>query len=151
MWAYNNLRVARNAAEWQARQGFSFDYRLDVRTAWQDAPWQDIERQLKEAVQLGREKGFRIFVVAFTLAAQYQEDYLARDRDYVLKPQRKLREICHRLGILFYDLYPDLERSHFVEDGIHLKAPGRRVAGQKIAGFLTRSGLLTSDGRPNVK
>jgi lysophospholipase L1-like esterase len=143
VWAYNNVRIARNAAEWRARQGFSFDYRLDVRTAWQDEPWQDIERQLAGAVELGRQEGFGVFVVAFPIVVQYQADYLARDRAYVLKPQRKLKTICERLKIPFYDLYGDMEAGHFVEDGIHLTPAGRQRAGKKIATFLSGLNLLS--------
>jgi len=142
VWAYNNLPIARSAAELQTRQGFSFDYRRDIRTAWQDAPWQDIENQLKEAVELGRERKFPVFVVALPVAVQYQADYLVKDRDYVLKPQRKLREICERLKIPFYDMYPEMNASLFVKDGIHLTADGRRQVGEKIAAFLAGQGLL---------
>jgi lysophospholipase L1-like esterase len=142
VWLNNNLAVARNAALWGMRQGFSFDYRTDVRNAWRDEPWVDIESQLREAVELGKLHGFPVFVVAFPLASQYDADYLAKDRAYVLKPQRKLAEICARLGIPFYDLYKDLGGGHFVEDGLHLTSEGRRAAGQAIAAFLTRSGLL---------
>ena len=92
--------------------------------------------------RIGRDRRFPVFVVAFPLAAQYDAAYLAKDRDYVLKPQRKLREICERLGIAFYDIYPDLTARHFVADGVHLTPEGRRVAGAHIASFLVKSGLL---------
>jgi lysophospholipase L1-like esterase len=148
VWLNNNVPVARNAAEWRAHQGFSFDYRVDVRNAWHEEPWQDIERQLQQALALGQERGFRAFLVAFPLAVQYDPSYLARDRDYVLKPQRKLRQICERLKIPFYDIYPDLGAGDFVGDGLHLTPRGRRVAGQKIAAFLERSGLLPGSRNP---
>jgi lysophospholipase L1-like esterase len=142
VWLQNNLSVVRSAAQWGATQGFSFDHRLDVRPAWQDAPWQAIETQLGEAALLGRERGFSVFVLAFPLAVQYDTDYLVKDREYVLKPQRKLREICMRLGLPFYDLYGDLGAGHFIDDGLHLTAEGRRVAGGALAGFLSKSGLI---------
>jgi lysophospholipase L1-like esterase len=144
VWLINTVPIARNAAEWRAHQGFSFDYRVDVRNAWQDEPWRDIERQLQEAIALGREHGFPLFMVSFPLAVQYDPDYLARDREYVLKPQRKLREICERLRIPFYDIYADLGPRDFINDGLHLTADGRRIAGERIAAFLERSGLLSS-------
>jgi lysophospholipase L1-like esterase len=142
VWLANQLPIARNAARWRTSQGFSFDYRADVRNAWQDQSWPTIEQQLQEAVTLGQQRSFRVFLVAFPMAVQYDADYLARDREYVLKPQRKLRELCRRLGVAFYDLYPDLSANDFIEDGLHLTPEGRRVAGQKIAGFLAASGLL---------
>ena len=142
VWLRNNLSVARNAAEWGATQGFSFDHRMDVRNAWDDEPWRAIERQLAEAVTLGQTHGFPVFVVAFPLAAQYTPDYLAKDREYVLKPQAKLREICERLEIPYYDIYPELEARDFSNDGLHLNAEGRVRAGRAVSEFLTRSGLL---------
>jgi len=143
LWLKDHLRVAGSAAKWVASGGYSFDYRVDVRNAWQDQGWPQIERQLAQAVALGRERHFPVFVVAFPLGSQYDPGYLARDRDYVLKPQRKLREICDRLGIPFYDLYKDLGPADFKPgDDIHLSAQGRRAAGVAIAKFLTTSGLL---------
>jgi lysophospholipase L1-like esterase len=142
MWLNSHVSIARNAAAWAAHGGYAFDYRADVRNAWLDDSWRDIERQLGDAVALGRDRHFPVFVVAFPLAAQYDAAYLAKDRDYVLKPQRTLRDICERLGIAFYDIYPDLTAKHFVDDGLHLTPEGRRVAGAKIAAFLAKSGLL---------
>lgn len=142
VWLQNNLSLVRSAVQWGVTQGFSFDHRLDVRPAWQDEPWRAIETQLGEAAALGRTRSFSVFVVAFPLAVQYDAEYLAKDRDYVLKPQRKLREICARLGLPFYDLYPDLAAPHFIDDGLHLTAEGRRLAGRAIAGFLQKLELV---------
>ncbi len=150
-WVRNNLRVAAKVAEWQVGQGFSFDYKLDVRTAWQDKPWEDIDRQLREFVEMGRQNHFATFLVAVPLAVQYRADYLARDRAYVLKPQRKLKEICDRLHIPFYDLYPDMNPGLFVEDGMHLNKAGRQIVGRQIAAFLSGLQLLPVTGSPPAK
>ena len=80
--------------------------------------------------------------MAFPLAAQYDARYLARDRNYGLKPHRKLREICNRLGIEFYDIYPDLNKDLFMSDGLHLLPEGRQVAGNRIAEYLERRNLI---------
>lgn len=137
----NRLTIARNQAALHANRGFSFDYRSDLRTAWLDEPWQDIERQLADSAALGRDRGFGLFLVAFPIGAQYNAEYLTRDRDYVLKPQHRLRVICERLQIPFLDLYSALSPSAF-RDGIHLTGPGRQLAGERIASFLSASGLL---------
>ncbi len=142
VWLKDNVGIARDVAQWRASGGFSFDYRRDIRNAWQDAPWQEIEVQFREALEMGRQHDFRVFVVAFPLAVQYDPDYLARDRDYVLKPQRKLRAICERLGIPFYDLYPQMTAEHFLDDAVHLTGPGRQIAGERIADFLRDAGLI---------
>ena len=146
VWLRDHFRLAGNVASWQARHGFSFDYRTDINSAWQDKGWGNIEKQLTEYRDLGHAHNFPVYLVAFPIATQYQQDYLARDRDHVLKPQRKLKEICTRLGIPFYDIYPDLDASLFIEDAIHLTKPGRERAGQLIARFLIAQQLVPKSG-----
>lgn len=144
VWAENNLRVAAKALQWKIDDGFSFDYAVDFSNAWRDEPWKDIESQFGEMVELGRQNNFRVFIVVVPTGEQYNASYLARDRNYVLKPQRKLKEIAERLSIPFYDLYPDLKAGMFV-DGIHLTKEGREVVGQRVAAFLTQSQLLPTE------
>ncbi len=54
---------------------------------------------MREFAELGREHEFQIFLVAVPFGDQYREDYLELDAAYVKMPQRKLAEICGRLGI----------------------------------------------------
>ena len=140
------LRRRLSALDWRAATdptGFTFERRPDLATAWQDAPWRDVAGQLEAMQQLGREHGFGIFVVAFPVAAQYREALLARDRDYVLKPQRMLREICARLGIPLLDLYPLLDGGQHIQgDGIHLTAAGRAEVAARVARFLEDQDLV---------
>jgi lysophospholipase L1-like esterase len=142
----NSLPIAVKTLLWKIDDGFSFDYAVDFSSAWRDAPWSDIGKQLEEFVQLGKRYHFKPFVVVFPIAKQYNAAYLARDRDYVLKPQRKLREICEQLGIPFYDLYPEMQADLFSRDGLHLTPEGRKVIGKRIANFLSNSGLLPAKG-----
>ena len=91
----------------------------------------------------GKLHNFRVFLVAFPFGDQYRNDYLERDRDYVLKPQRRLREICARLAIPYLDLYAKLDVERDLEtDGIHLTAAGRRRVGTLAADFLVARGLV---------
>ena len=96
------------------------------------------------AVQLGfgQQKGFSLFVVMVPLKEQYRTEYLARDRDLVLKPQKKMKELCEKLGIPFLDLYPHMTAELFVNDGIHLTKEGRLRVGSTVAAFLLREKLL---------
>jgi len=142
VWMREHIRFAGQVASYQARHGFSFDYRTDINTAWQDEGWADIEKQLTEYRDLGRQKNFSVFLVVFPVATQYQPDYLARDRDHVLKPQRKLKEICGRLSIHYYDLFPDLDASVFTADAVHLTKQGRERSGQLIAHYLIDQQLV---------
>lgn len=151
VWLRDHVKVVKNIALWQVEHGFSFDYRYDINTAWKDDGWPDIEKQLTEYRDLGRVKNFPVFLVVFPAATQYQQDYLSRDRYYVLKPQRKLKEICARLGIPFYDLYPDMSPDLFIADGLHLTKEGRGRAGQLIARFLIQQKLLPAGAAETSK
>jgi lysophospholipase L1-like esterase len=122
---------------------FTFDHRPDFHAAWLDESWVAIEAQLREMVELGRTHDFAVFLVAFPFGDQYREEFLARDRDYVLKPQRKLAEICGRLGIPYLDLYPLLDASTDMDqDRIHLTSSGRENAAARIARFIGEEQLL---------
>lgn len=118
-------------------EGFSFDYRPDFQSAWRDAPWRAVEEQLGELARLGREHAFRPFVVAFPFGEQYRADYLARDADYVMKPQRELDAICARLELPLLDLYDALDPALDLDaDGIHLTPRGRGRVAELLEGFL---------------
>lgn len=149
VWLRDNMPVARQAAAWQTSQGFSFDYNSDTGSAWKDASWRMIESQMDEMRTLGRQRQFGVFVVAFPLAVQYDKKYLERDRQYVLKPQRKLREICERLSIPFYDLYLEMHPGLFDEDGIHLSPEARRLVGERISRFVTEARLIQASQSRN--
>jgi lysophospholipase L1-like esterase len=143
LWMKNRVPIASKAAAWIVNDGFSFDYQADISRAWQDEAWKDIESQLGEMVDLGYRHHFRVFVVIVPVAAQYNLGYLNRDRNYVLKPQQKLKEICERKGIDSYDLYPDMRADLFLEqDGLHLTGEGRRLVGRRLAAWLAQSRLL---------
>jgi lysophospholipase L1-like esterase len=116
---------------------FAFEQRIDLRAAWQDEPWRDIEVQLRALVRLGQRERFRTFLVMFPVADQYDAADLARDRDYVLLPQRRLSALCERLSIPCLDLYPLLDPAkHLMPDGIHLTPEGRRHVGAEVSRFL---------------
>jgi lysophospholipase L1-like esterase len=141
-WLNEKLPIAKRVTAIQIANGFSFDYVPDMRTAWMDDQWLAIESQFAEMRAIGDKNHFNIFVVVMPLGSQYNEEYLARDRNYVLKPQRKLKEICDKLKIPFYDLYPVLHPGLFDEDGVHLSPEGRRFAGERIAEFVKRLNLV---------
>jgi lysophospholipase L1-like esterase len=143
VWLRHRLSVFDDLIDVYVGQGFTFDYRPDFNTAWREEPWRDIEAQLGEMVRLGRERGFGVFLVAFPFGEQMRPDYLARDREYVLYPQRKLAEITARLGIAYLDLFDALDPKADLEaDRIHLTKRGRVAAGERIARFLIQQDLV---------
>lgn len=143
VWMRRRLAVFDSIVNLATRGGYTFDYRPDFANAWKDEPWVEIEQWLGEMSRLGKEHGFPVFVVSFPFGEQLRADYLSRDRDYVRKPQRKLGEICARLGIPYLDLFDgfDAERD-LIDDRIHLTPVGRQHAAERVAEFLAARSLL---------
>ena len=140
---YRNLTIIQATMNWYASLGYSFDYRAEFHNAWLDKPWTMIEQQMAEMKQVARRHNLRLFLVAVPFGDQYKPEYLARDREYVLKPQRRLTAICRSLDIPCLDLYGHLTaEEHFVDDRIHLSRRGRAAAARLIADFLKVNGLL---------
>ena len=154
-WTYRVLRRSRFLV-WLRRRltvvdadaiapadSYTFEYLPDFRTAWLDEPWRQVEEQLGRLHALGVQRGFRVAIVVFPFADQYRLDYLGRDREYVLKPQRKLAAIGAKLDIPLIDLYPLLDPSADLKaDGVHLSDLGRRQVAALLAVDLKRRRLL---------
>lgn len=148
VWLRRRLAVFDDLIELYTGDGYSFELRPDFNTAWQEEPWRAVEAQLAQMTELGRERGFGVFLVVFPFAEQFRADYLARDPAYVRFPQRRLAEICARLGIPLLDLWDALEpAADFEPDRIHLTAAGRRRSGEAIARFLAERRLAASAAR----
>jgi lysophospholipase L1-like esterase len=143
VWLRRRLSIFDAIIKYKREKGYTFDYRTDFNTAWKDDPWELIEEQLQEMVVLGEKHGFRVFLVAFPFGDQLREDYLKRDYQYVIKPQRRLKTICEKLNIAFLDLFNefDLEK-HLLDDNIHLTRQGRDMVAEKIAIFLKQKKLI---------
>ncbi len=137
VWLRRKLSIFGNIIDLKTKDGFTFDYRPDFNPAWKDKPWDLIDELLDEMVQIGKKKGFRVFLVAFPFGEQLRDDYLSRDIAYVTKPQRKLKSICKKHDIAYLDLFNYLEREkHLLDDDIHLTKEGKKLVATKIAAFL---------------
>ena len=141
-WLRDNMTLARNVVSVYERKGYNFDYRSDFSTAWQDSKWTIIYEQMTKMTELAKAYHFRLFLVVVPFGEQYRKDYLARDSNYVLKPQRILSGFMASLGISYLDLYAYLDSGCFQADHIHLSGAGRRRAAEKIAEFLRTNKLM---------
>jgi len=146
-WIKNKTSLARTAVDMYESRGFDFDYRPDLSTAWQDTPWATIQTQLEEMTELAAQHRFRLFLIVVPFGEQYRGDYLARDANHVLKPQRTLAQIAGTFNIPYLDLYPYLDRASFARDLIHLNEHGKQPAAEKIAEFLFTQHLLPGGAR----
>lgn len=76
---------------------------------------------------------------------QLREDFPAQDRDYVLKPQRKMAALCAKHDIALVDLFESFQQaggSNLFYDKIHLTRVGHRIAGDQLAQRLIAEGLF---------
>ena len=141
-WLRSETALARRAVDMYESSGYDFDYRPDYSTAWQDSQWTTIKDQMTEMAELSKAHHFRLFLVYVPFGEQYRKDYLARDSNYVLKPQRLLGALMADLKVPYLDLYPNLDNNCFQSDHIHFTEEGKERAAQKIAEFLKTEQLL---------
>lgn len=124
-----------------AAAAYPWEDQPDVAPAWQDTSWTDFEEHLRAMQRVAR-----LAVVMAPYRPQLDERLLARDAAYVLKPQRKMSEICQRLGVPLLDLYPVLAargRSDLYVDNTHFSPEGHRVVAEALVEFLVRRQLLS--------
>jgi lysophospholipase L1-like esterase len=89
---------------------------------------------------------FMIVVVPFE--PQRSEEALERDRDYTLKPQRRLMEIFARAEAPILDLFPVFlshRDENLYRDGIHLTDRGHRIVADELLKFLKNENLITTE------
>ena len=128
---------------WSA--AYPWEDQPDVAAAWQDQSWKEFEEHLGAMrAALGRIGG-RLAVLMAPYRPQFEKALLARDSSYVLKPQKKMAEICSRLGVPLLDLYPVLAPKggrQLFYDHYHFTAPGHQVVAEALYSFLLRKGLI---------
>jgi len=126
---------------------YPWENAVDVGPAWQDESWPAFEQHLSAMdAALGR-IGARLAVVMPPFEPQLEASGPGHDAAYVLKPQRKMAEICARVGAPLLDLYPILEHHGgpaLFADQYHLKPAGHRVAARALEEFLIRRDLIRS-------
>ena len=130
----------------------------DIRRAWTI-----VDASLGRLRDLTRERGAKLVVV--DIADPYQLDpnwiRVASLREQVplspTHPNERLGAICKRLGIRYYDMYPEAEayvRSHGLDYPFlsfrcdrHYDDEGQRLMAMLVFGYLEREGLLSQEAR----
>jgi lysophospholipase L1-like esterase len=133
------LRVRLSGLQKRAAGRFPWDSNMDMAPAWQDQTWSDFAGHLQAIRDHLIRSGGRLAVVAVPLEAQLDQALLDRDTAYTVKPQRRLAEVCERLGVPLLDLHPAFLANRdrrLYDDGIHLTASGHAVAADQILEFL---------------
>ncbi len=126
---------------------FDWEGRVDFNIAWKDDSWLFHAEQLRELQRVLREGDARLAVIAVPFEPQLRNRARKRDFDYVVKPQRKLAELCEHYDVPYADLFPAFAaeyaaRRRLFEDGVHLNKRGHRIASREILGFLSQHDLV---------
>jgi len=143
-WLAGKLPVASSVVGAKLSGEPEFVHGVDIGSAWREDAWPPIASQVAEMQQWAKAHGIPILMTVVPPKVQYTTAHLQKDKAFVLLPQTRLREICERLGIPFYDLYPDLSAERFI-DSIHFDQQGRKMIGARLARFLAESGALPAN------
>ncbi len=137
-FVYNfSLLIDRREYEWELAPGF-------IR-AWRDDSWPLLEEQLVVMKTLTERIGGRVLVMMVPYGPQLSEDSLARAREYVLKPQRKMAGLCSKHDIALVDLFEAFQKGGglgLFYDKIHLTRAGHRIVSDQLAQRLNKEGLF---------
>ncbi len=145
-WSYLAVRLRLFSGQWtRPKSRFPWDNELDFAPGWTDAGW-DLYREEFSLIRKATETaGGRLTIIMFPFAPQFRERLLAADKDYVLKPQRIMKEICDENGVPLLDMYPILAAAGgagLQPDRIHLSDEGHRITADALYEHLVSHNLI---------
>lgn len=133
---------------------FRFNYRSDTYLAWKDYAWKREGKIIEEINELLKKNGIKFVIVSFPLSEQVDDKNLKINRDYVLSPQKKLKEVCDSYGISFLDLTDAIYQNggtSLFKDYFHLKPRGNDVVAQELTDYLDSLLYNTKSNPGNIK
>jgi lysophospholipase L1-like esterase len=143
LWLRLRLALLRLRAP---RRTYPWEEQADVGVAWQESTWPEFEGHLRAMRDELAARGARLAVVMPPYAPQLDPHVRQRGPEsYVLLPQRKMAEICARLGTPLLDLYPVFlphRADTLFTDTLHLTDGGHALAAAAILEFLGANGLI---------
>lgn len=146
--SYLAVRLRLAYTRWsRPRHDFPWDGAFDFVRGWQDDAWSFFREQFDIIGQATDSVDARLTVVMFPYAPQFRPDLLAKDKDYVLKPQRLMKQICGEADVPLLDMYPILARAggrELLPDRIHLSDEGHRITADALYEHLLSTGLIPS-------
>ena len=128
---------------------FSFDNRTDVYLGWKDYAWRKESKLIEAMNDLLQKKGIKLVIVYFPVMDQIDDRNLKLNRDYVLFPQKRLKEVCNSYGIPFFDLTEVIYKyggTGLFEDYFHLNTKGDDVVARELTDYLS---TFLYYGKPN--
>lgn len=124
---------------------FPWDGSLDFVMGWRDEGWDLFRSEFDQIRKAVESIDGRLSVVVFPFAPQFREDLLEEDADYVLKPQRTLKQICDEADVPLLDMYSTLRDNggwDLLPDRIHLSKEGHVIAADALYDDLLQNQLV---------
>jgi len=145
-WSYLVIRIRLAYMRMtRPRSRFPWDGAPDFVTGWRDEGWERFREEFSLLRRAAESINSRVTVVVFPFAPQFRLDLLEEDEDYVLKPQRILRQICDELDVPLLDMYPVLRDNgdwDLLPDRIHLSEEGHVIAADALYQHLVENRLV---------
>lgn len=143
------LRLALLKARGTPEGEFAWDRDIGFRAAWRDDTWSLFEDELSKLKAAVEARGGKLALLVVPLAAQFDPSAIERDREYTLKPQRKLAEIARLVDVPRLDVSAAFALNGglalYVPDGIHLNERGHYVTARAMWDFLKGLGWISGD------
>jgi lysophospholipase L1-like esterase len=127
------------------RHTYEFEIRTDFHAAWKDFMWKGEERLLTNMKNLLKSNNIPLVIACFPVKEQIDEENIKRDKPFVLKPQRRLLEICQKLKIPLLDLWSnfyEITDKEFLCDYLHFTQEGNVIIADKLAEFINEQHLI---------
>jgi hypothetical protein len=124
---------------------YEFEINYHFHNAWKEFAWPEEERLLAEMKASLELNNIPMVIVCFPVKEQVEERNIKKDKSFMLKPQHKLLDICHRLKIPLLDLWGDFyerrDGSNF-NGYIHFTHEGNVIIADKLAEFINLGGFI---------
>lgn len=119
---------------------YSFEHREDFYLAWKEYGWRNTEMLIEKMQKKLSDRGVPLLMAIFPVSDQVDDEYLARDRDYVLYPQSRIKKIADKLGIPYMDLTEALYQGggkKLFSDYLHLRVEGNDIVAHELTKYLS--------------
>jgi len=119
---------------------YTFDHRYDFYLAWKNYGWTDAEKLIRKMQLQLSDRDIPLMIVIFPISDQVNDKYLNLDKDYVLYPQSRIKEISEKYNIPYMDLTKALDQGGggtLFSDYIHLNGKGNDIVATELTQYLS--------------
>lgn len=119
-----------------------FEHRLDQYLAWKDYGWNETNALIGEMQKLLNDRDIPMIIIIYPVIYQVDDNYLKIDKDYVLYPQKRIKNICVDYQIPFLDLTGPIYKrggTDVFNDHLHLNNKGNDIVADEVTRFLNNN------------